>query len=137
VRVRISNQQSEVRCKVRRLLRQLKRALPLLPKPLPAGLDEIQFVLVDRATMAQVHGAFLGDPTETDVITFPYGEILVCPAVARDQAPAYEAEFEQEVLLYALHGMLHLAGYDDTTPEAARAMAGTQAELFRRVMERG
>jgi probable rRNA maturation factor len=105
--------------------------LPLLPRALPAGLDEVHVVLVDRATMAQVHGSFLGDPTETDVITFPHGEILVCPAVARDQAPAYEATLENEILLYALHGLLHLAGYDDATPAASRVMARAQTKLLR------
>jgi probable rRNA maturation factor len=107
--------------------------LPLLPRPLPAGLKEIQIVLVDRTTMAQVHGAFLGDVTETDVITFPYGEILVCPAVARDQAPAHHASLEDEILLYALHGILHLTGYDDTTPAQARTMATAQAKLLKLV----
>ena len=85
--------------------------------------------------MARVHGSFLGDPAETDVITFPYGEILVCPAVARDQAPGYGLDVEHEVLLYALHGLLHLAGYDDTTAAAAKQMARAQARLFKRVLE--
>jgi len=85
--------------------------------------------------MARVHGDFLGDSSETDVITFPYGEILVCPAVARDRAADYGLEAEEEVLLYALHGLLHLAGYDDTTPEAARSMASAQTRLLKRVLE--
>ncbi len=87
--------------------------------------------------MAQVHESFLGDPTETDVITFPYGEILICPAVAREQAPGYGLEIEQEVLLYALHGLLHLAGYDDTTPAEAKQMATVQSTLLRRVLAVG
>jgi probable rRNA maturation factor len=123
--------------RVRPLLRRLKAALPLLPRPLAADLCAIQFVLVDRATMARVHGDFLGDPTETDVITFPYGEILVCPAVARDRAAEYDLEVNQEVLLYALHGLLHLSGYDDTTPKAAKEMANTQARLLKRVLALG
>ena len=118
--------------RVRPLLRRLKSALPLLPRALPAVLAAIQFVLVDRATMARVHGDFLGDPTETDVITFPYGEILVCPAVAQDHAAEYRLELEQEVLLYALHGLLHLAGYDDTTPALAKEMANAQARLLKK-----
>jgi probable rRNA maturation factor len=121
--------------KVRPLRSRLERALTLLPRPLPAGLDEIAIVLVDRATIAQVHADFLGDSSETDVITFPYGEILVCPAVAREQAPAHRAALHDEVLLYMLHGILHLTGYDDTTPAAAREMALAQAALLRRTME--
>ena len=80
--------------------------------------------------MARVHGEFLGDPTETDVITFPYGEILVCPAVARDRAAEYDITMEDEVLLYCLHGLLHLAGYDDTTPALSREMDRVQKKLL-------
>jgi probable rRNA maturation factor len=85
--------------------------------------------------MARVHGDFLNDVSETDVITFPYGEILVCPAVARDRAADYGLEVEQEVLLYALHGLLHLTGYDDTTPELAKEMATAQTRLLKQVLE--
>ncbi len=120
--------------RVRLLQRQLKAALPLLPGTLPADLDLIDIVLVDRATMAAVHGDFLGDRTETDVITFPYGEILVCPAVAQDQAPGHGLKVDHEILLYALHGLLHLAGYDDTKPAQARQMAQAQEKLLQRVL---
>jgi probable rRNA maturation factor len=106
----------------------------MLPRPLPAELTEILFVLVTRRAMAKVHGAFLGDASETDVITFPYGEILICPAVARAQAPEYRLEIEHEILLYALHGLLHLAGYDDTTSVAAQTMARAQTRLLKRVL---
>jgi rRNA maturation RNase YbeY len=41
---------------------------------------------------------------------------------------------EQEVLLYALHGLLHLAGYDDTTPMLAKEMARAQAQLLKQVL---
>ncbi len=84
--------------------------------------------------MAQVHDSFLGDPTETDVITFPYGEIVVCPSVARDRAPEFGLKVEQEVLLYPLHGLLHLVGYDDTTSAKAKTMARAQAQLLKRVL---
>ena len=137
MRLRLSNQQSEVPVRVRPLLRRLKSSLPLLPRPLPANFPApaIQFVLVDRATMTRVHGDFLGDPTETDVITFPYGEILICPAVAQDRAAGYGLEVEQEILLYALHGLLHLAGYDDTTPQLAKEMAQAQEKLLRHALD--
>jgi probable rRNA maturation factor len=134
VRASISNRQAEVRVKVRLLQSQLDRALKLLPRPLPRGVEALEIVLVDRATMAEVHGDFLGDPTETDVITFPYGEILVCPAVAYDASLALEATLDEEVLLYALHGILHLTGYDDTTPAARVEMHDVQAELLKKVL---
>jgi len=122
-----------VRVRVRLLQSQLERALRLLPRPLPPGLETIEVVLLDRATMTQVHGEFLGDATPTDVITFPYGEILVCPSVAQDAALALGGKLHDEVLLYLLHGVLHLTGYDDKEPAAAREMAQAQEELLRRL----
>ena len=123
--------------RVRPLLRRLKAAIPLLPGALPEEIEEIQFVLITRATMVQVHADFLEDPTETDVITFPYGEILVCPAVAREQAPTFGLAPENEILLYCLHGLLHLVGYDDLTSKEAKVMARVQGELLERVLAAG
>lgn len=107
--------------------------MPLLPRRLPADLATIDFILVDRATMARVHGDFLAEASETDVITFPYGEILICPAVARDQADGLAVE--DEVLLYGLHGLLHLAGYDDRTLAGAAKMSRAQDRLLKRTLK--
>ncbi len=115
---------------MRPLLQRLRASLAFLPRPLPEELEEIEFILIDRATMGRVHADFLGDPAETDVITFPYGEILVCPAVAQDRAAEFGHAVEQEVLLYCLHGLLHLTGYDDTAPRLAKEMAAAQMELL-------
>jgi probable rRNA maturation factor len=123
-----------VRVRVRLLQSQLERALKLLPRPLPPDVASIEVVLLDRAAMTQVHGDFLGDATVTDVITFPYGEILVCPSVAQDAALALGLKLHEEVLLYILHGVLHLTGFDDKEPGAAREMAQAQEELRRRVL---
>jgi probable rRNA maturation factor len=129
-RVRLSNRQSEVPVRVRPLRRLLESALPRLPRPLPPNLEKIEIVLVDRATMARIHADFLGDESETDVITFPYGEIVICPAVAREQAPRFGLETGQEILLYAIHGLLHLAGYDDRTEKKAREMERVQRGIL-------
>ena len=134
MRASISNRQAEVRVKVRLLQSRLDRALKLLPRPLPRGVEALEIILVDRKTMAEVHGDFLGDPTETDVITFPYGEILVCPAVAYDASLALGATLDEEILLYALHGILHLAGYDDVTPDLRRQMHEAQDKLLKKVL---
>jgi probable rRNA maturation factor len=84
--------------------------------------------------MRQVHADFLGDPTETDVITFSYGEVLVCPAVALERAAEFGHGLEQELLLYCLHGLLHLTGLDDTTRAKAKVMEKAQTELLKKVL---
>ena len=85
--------------------------------------------------ISRVHGEFMGDASTTDVITFPYGEILICPAVAQERVHPHRLGLEDEVLLYALHGLLHLAGYDDRKLVDARKMSRAQMHLLRQVKE--
>ena len=72
---------------------------------------------------------FFGDPSATDVITFPmgnYGEILVSVETARRQAAELGVPWEREMALYVVHGLLHLCGYEDQSAEGARRMAELQ-----------
>lgn len=80
--------------------------------------------------MAKVHRDFLDIPGPTDVITFPYGEILVCASIARDRAADFSHDTTTELALYAIHGFLHLSGHDDTSPQAAKAMRREQEKIL-------
>jgi probable rRNA maturation factor len=80
--------------------------------------------------MSKVHRDFLGIPGPTDVITFPYGEILVCAPVAATRAREFGHDTTTELALYIIHGLLHLSGLDDTTPAKARRMAATQEKIL-------
>lgn len=71
----------------------------------------------------------MADPTPTDVITFPgdplmdfAGEICVSVDHAYAFAQRKEVDFARELSLYLIHGYLHLADYDDTTPEQKQKM---------------
>lgn len=83
--------------------------------------------------MGRVHADFLQDPSPTDVITFEgdptlgsAGEVCVCADVARDYADAHGSGFARELMLYVVHGYLHLAGCDDTRPELKRRMRAAE-----------
>jgi len=79
--------------------------------------------------MARVHRDFLDLRGPTDVITFPYGEILLCAPVARERADEFGHSTTAELLTYGIHGLLHLSGYDDLTPDGFKEMAARQAEI--------
>ena len=66
----------------------------------------------------------------TDVITFAYGEIIVCPSVAVANAKTYGNAVNKELTLYVVHGILHLAGYDDHVPEDILRMRKKEQELI-------
>lgn len=90
-------------------------------------------VLGSRA-MAKVHREFLNIPGATDVITFPYGEILVCASIAAARAPEFGHSTTQELALYIIHGFLHLSGFDDLTAPEAKKMAAAQQRILKTVI---
>lgn len=98
------------------------------------GLVEIEISLVGDEEIARVHGEFMGDPTPTDVITFHHGEILVSPETAERQRGAHGYSLQRELTLYAIHGLLHLAGHEDATAEGAARMKDLQEAILRQVM---
>ena len=93
-------------------------------------LPELELSLVDDATLAEVHGDFLGDPSTTDVITFPHGEILVSVEMATRRAAEFGKGIRGETFLYLIHGLLHLAGLDDREEQDAAVMAKEQERIW-------
>lgn len=106
----------------------------------PEGELSIAF-LTDEG-LAHVHGAFMNDPTITDVITFEGDRTIqqageICVSV--DTAARYvgidspgpvnriqQSKFSTELTLYIVHGWLHLAGYDDLQPVKKRRMRAAE-----------
>ncbi len=82
----------------------------------------------------RIHLDFLDDDTPTDVITFPYGEIFICPAVAATQRKEYRRSLYEEVLLYGIHALVHLKGYDDHTTKDFKTMKKIQEEILEKLI---
>lgn len=108
--------------KLRKVYSHLKlQSLSLVGASLET-LKELEFNLVDDQTMIQLHEEFLQDGTTTDVITFQHGEVFVCYDVARREAEARAISLEEELFRYYVHGLLHLAGYEDQEEVAQKKM---------------
>lgn len=93
--------------------------------------------------MSALHVQFMDIPGPTDVLTFPLeldargrvqdGEVVVCVPEARRQASRRGIPIERELLLYCLHGMLHLCGFDDTTPKSFKRMHAKEDQILQRL----
>ena len=102
------------------------------------ALGEIAIVLTSDSHLAEMHGVHLGDPSVTDVMTFPYdddsgsisGDIVMSVERAMEQAEEEGWTIEDELLFIAIHGMLHLCGWDDRTEASRAAMHRRQHELL-------
>jgi probable rRNA maturation factor len=127
----------------RRFAPFLQKHLPRAARLLRSPLRELSVVLVGDRRMARLHEKFLGQPGPTDVLTFPLdtdrqghvttGEIVVCTAEAARSAKRLGSATERELLLYALHGMLHLHGLDDRTEGGFRTMHRTEDAILKRL----
>ena len=100
-----------------------------------ASLPGIEITVLGARAMARVHRDFLGIPGPTDVITFPYGEILVCAPVAAERAREFGHDTTTELALYTIHGLLHLSGHDDTTADKEKRMAAAQEKILSAVLK--
>jgi probable rRNA maturation factor len=93
-------------------------------------LETIEISLVSDEAIAQVHGDFMDDPTPTDVITFHHGEIVISLDTAHRQAAENGEPYEREVIRYIIHGLLHLAGWDDRDETERKAMHEVQERIL-------
>lgn len=72
-----------------------------------------------------------GDLDDSDLPTL-LGDVVVCPAVARRNAPGHAGTYDDEVALLVVHGILHLLGRDHVDAAEAEAMEGRERELLSR-----
>ncbi len=140
ITLKFYNQQSAHRIARQRIQGWVARALPLIqqaPGPQPSTLTEgmtVDITFVNDAQITQIHADFLADPTPTDVITFPYGEILISTETAARQAAEHRQPLAHELALYAIHGLLHLHGHEDHTAHGAATMQHLQNHILRHAL---
>jgi probable rRNA maturation factor len=86
--------------------------------------DEVAIHIVTVKEICGLHQTFFNDPSQTDCISLPLddeseihyrvlGEVFVCAKTACEYAKAHGKNANEELILYIVHGLLHLMGYDD------------------------
>jgi probable rRNA maturation factor len=105
------------------------------------GPWQMSLRLCDDVVISELHDRFFADPTPTDVITFPsgdgeddgetyLGDVVVSVEAAARQAADAGHSTDREIAFLALHGLLHLCGYDDPTDELRETMHRRQTTLL-------
>ena len=123
-----------------RFARKVCKAVPALDRP-----GEICLAFVSDREIARVNWKFLRHRGATDVISFrypvqrgvpgpaPFGDIYVSMDTAARQARRGKYPAFQELALLVVHGLLHLAGYEDHTAPRRKRMFARQKVLLRRL----
>jgi rRNA maturation RNase YbeY len=102
-----------------------------------ADLIRIQFIFCSDAYLHQLNLTYLDHDTLTDVITFPYqvpprieGDIFISVERVRENAARLLVPDQEELDRVMIHGVLHLCGYSDQSPEEKREMTRKENEAL-------
>lgn len=131
ITVEIANQQTERKIDADRL----KRAVSLVLGEHAVRDATISLAVVDDRLIHELNRRYLDHDDPTDVLSFVLeqradhldGEIVVNAEMAAARAPLFGWDAGDELLLYVIHGALHLVAYDDQSDADAAKMR--QAEL--------
>lgn len=105
----------------------VRKAVVVLCRFLAIQCEELSLYFVTQKKISDLHSQFFDDPTPTDCITFPLdnaylGDLFICPKTAILYAQKHSLDPYKETLLYIVHGLLHLVGFEDKTTNGRRTM---------------
>ena len=106
---------------------------------------ELGIYILEGEEMTGLNETFLRHSGVTDVISFNYaerpdggllqGEIFVCVDEARVQAARFGTSWQEELVRYIVHGLLHLLGYDDRRKRDRLKMKRREDQLLKHLTE--
>jgi probable rRNA maturation factor len=103
---------------------------------------EISLAFVDNPTIQRLNQRYLQHDEPTDVLSFPLGdakasklagELVLGVEVAAEQAVVRGHDVQTELMLYVIHGLLHLCGYDDHDDADRAAMRDRERHYLRQL----
>jgi probable rRNA maturation factor len=126
LRINITNEQSILRIDRRRI----RSAVRAILKDNGVHSAVVGIAVIDDEAISCLHRQYLQNPDPTDVLSFQLesadahleGEVVVSSETALATARRMGLQADEELLLYVIHGTLHLVGYDDRAPKERAAM---------------
>lgn len=111
-----------------------------LLQELNLSLDSLELNFISSTEIQDINKKYLSHDYSTDIITFNYsdsqktidGEIFISIDDAKQNAKKFKVSFIEEIGRLILHGILHLIGYDDLTPEERKKMKIIENRLLKK-----
>lgn len=104
------------------------------------AVGNINYIFCSDERELEVNREFLGHDYYTDVITFDYstpstlnGDIFISLDTVRSNAEWVGTSFDNELLRILIHGVLHLTGQGDKTPETNAQMTAKEEKALAKV----
>jgi len=124
--------------------KELKEAILYILHIFKIKKAQIDLCFVDNKLMRKLNYAYLKKNCPTDVLAFDLSnfpddltaEVFVSQAVAKKQARLYNNSLKAEVLLYVIHGILHLLGFKHYSKKDKTVMLKRQKKIFDAISSR-
>ena len=94
---------------------------------------ELEITFLNDRAIKPINEKYKHINSATDVLSFDLGscgQILISSETALRNSHVFNVPFEKELVLYLIHGILHLCGYDDEKPKKKVKMFGKQAFIL-------
>lgn len=119
----------------------INQALTLEAKTADYPETEITVRIVDEAESHELNLTYRGKDKPTNVLSFPFevpkgiempllGDLVICRQVVEKEAEEQRKPLEAHWAHLAIHGTLHLLGYDHLTDEEAEEMENLETEIM-------
>lgn len=105
------------------------------------SIGEINYIFCSDEYVLALNRTHLDHDYYTDILTFPYqknpilSDIYISIDRVEDNAKQLKVSFEKELHRVIVHGLLHLIGYDDHSPEDIKAMRDAEEQTLRMFFE--
>ena len=134
MKVEIANLQKHYKIKDNKIKQVVKEVLGK-----KSSSAKLSFAFVDNNEIKRLNKKYFDSDDVTDVIAFPLdnhknalnGEIVVSVETAVDTAVKENVDVEGEIVLYVVHGLLHLLGYSDVNREDAIIMHEKESKILK------
>ncbi|MCL2651935.1 MAG: rRNA maturation RNase YbeY [Candidatus Azobacteroides sp.] len=99
---------------------------------------DITYVFCSDAEILRINQFYLKHDYYTDIITFDYsegdklsGDLFISLETVRTNSEKFKTGFDDELRRVMIHGVLHLCGYEDKTPEKKKIMREKEDDALR------
>lgn len=108
---------------------KINRWIKIIAADFQKKTGDISYIFCNDQKILEVNNQYLSHNYFTDIITFDYGkkdiisgDIFISTDTVKANAEEFGVSFGEELNRILIHGILHLCGQDDQSPEQRKAM---------------
>ena len=100
-------------------------------------LGDITYIFCSDEEILRINESYLKHDYYTDIITFDYteddrlsGDLFISLETVKTNSEQFKTKYDEELHRVMIHGILHLCGYNDKTPEEKKIMRAKENEAL-------